>query len=168
MKTIYIVLVLTLGLSWSCSSKIYLPRSNPYRLNQFDEIIILKNDYSYIIPFHKYPGYNEIRYMVKDTVPAIEPVFSLIKKELRSLGYTCTIYNSLPEIDHKAIYISYQDYWEWDFKRYMHLMVMNVFNPNDELIFRVVSYSNHKGFHNFPTPTKQIPLMIEELSKHLN
>jgi hypothetical protein len=167
MKTIPLVLLFVFLMSLSCSSEIYLPKSYDTRLIPFDEIIILKNDYSYIIPFNKTPGHNEIRYMVKDTVPAIEPTFSFIREELGNHGFKSTVWNSAPEIDDHSIYLTYQDYWRWDFKRYMHMMVICIFKPNNELIFKVVSHSSPKGFHNFPTPQKQIPLMIDKLSKHL-
>ena len=105
--------------------------------------------------------------MVRDTVPAIEPSSSIIEKELPQHGYSCTIRSSSPDPDNSAIYLSYQDYWERDLKKYMHLMVISVFNSQDKLIYKVVSHSNPKGFHNYPTPAKQLPLMIDELSKHL-
>ena len=167
MKTISLVLLLTLVLSLSCSSTIYLPRTNELNLTQFDEIIILKNDYSYIMHSRGDPGYNEVRYMVKDTVEAIEPVFSLIRKELTKQGFSCSIWESKPGKGDNFIYLSYQDYWKGGLKNFMKIMVISVFNPKDELIYKIVSFCDTKGFHNYPTPTKQVPLMIEELSKHL-
>lgn len=161
---ILVLLILLLILS-SCSTKQFLIHSSTQDINHNGNIFVLSNDSSFIIPVAVYPTFHVIDNFVINAKPAIYKIDSLICTEVAKQNIKCTIVNDLADIEKGAYYIRYQDYWAWDFKKYMHVLKISL-NKSDKEVKCVVSQGNTAGMHDYPNPKKQVPLLIEMILKN--
>ncbi|WP_439185919.1 hypothetical protein [Carboxylicivirga taeanensis] len=146
---------------YSCSTKLYL--SGDKERVELNNILIIKNPNSYKMGLGKCPKYEYVDRYVRDTIPAKRPIADLLSKELLKYGIESKIIETIPE-DYNSktqTIISYKDYWTNDFKNYMHILVMTIKTNSKE--FKIISEGNTKGFHNYPNPEKQIPIMIKKI-----
>jgi hypothetical protein len=163
MKKFLLFFSLVLLLS-SCKTKQYLIKSTDQDLSRIKRILVIKNEYSNIIPVGIYPQYRIIDDFVVKKVPAIADISNLICNELSAREIDCEIVNNLSEVDLETYYIIYQDYWAWDFKKYMHVLKIRLCKSGRE-IKSVASQGNSGGMHDYPNPKKQVPLLIDLLLK---
>ena len=78
----------------------------------------------------------------------------------------CEIVDSLNFAAAKDKYfITYADYWTWDFKDYMHLLKVRVLDENKNVIVIGVSEGNTAGMHDAPMPQKQVPVILDLIMK---
>ncbi len=122
--TLYIITLLTL---FSCSTKQYILKSTEQDLSQIKKILVVKNDYSSIIPVGIYPSYENIDDFVTNKTPAIDDISKLICVEMNKRNIDCAIVLDSSEITNNTYYIQYQDYWAWDFKMYMHVLKIKLY-----------------------------------------
>ena len=127
-------------------------------------INVLQNESSLVIPMGVYPSYDEIDDYVKDARPAFLAIESLISTELNKYGISTTIVNNEASINN-SFYIKYQDYWAWDFKRYMPVLKISMFDTLKKELITVISEGNTMGMHDYPNPKKQIPVLINLMMK---
>ena len=146
---------------YSCSTKQFV--SSSARPDQKADFLIVKNDTSRIIPAGVYPDQKNIeRYVIRKR-SAIQPIDSLIYTELTKKGFTARIVDKGTAFAQGSNYVTYQDYWAWDFKKYMHVLKISFHDPLDgKKIMEVVSQGNKMGMHDYPNPKKQVPLLIEK------
>ncbi len=149
----------------SCSTKQYLIKTCNQDIELKGVVFVIQNDSSFIIPVAIYPKYQIIDDYVINTKPAIDKIELLICNELKKRNINCKIVNDISDIDKDSYYINYQDYWAWDFKKYMHVLKVNLYKSNKKLI-SVVSQGNTGGMHDYPNPQKQVPLLIELILKN--
>ena len=164
MKRIILLSVVLLTIFCSCSTKQYLLKSTDQDLSQIKRILIVNNDFSNIIPAGIYPSYENIDDFVKKKDTAISDISDLICTELVKRQISCDIAYKQLEIDNETYHIEYQDYWTWDFKKYMHVLIIRLYKNGIE-IKSVASQGNGAGLHDYPIPEKQIPLLIDLLLK---
>jgi len=164
MKRLTLLFVVILTIFCSCSTKQYLLKSTDQDLSQIKRILIVNNDFSNIIPVGIYPSYENIDDFVTKKDSAISDIPELVCVELLKRQINCEIAYEHSEINNETYYIEYQDYWAWDFKKYMHVLKMKLYKNGIE-IKTVASQGNGAGMHDYPTPEKQIPLLIDLLLK---
>ncbi len=158
------IFIVTSILFWSCSTKQYLISTNQQDLTQIQKISVVKNDISFVIPVGIYPNYKNIDDFVIKKVPAISDIETLICSELKKRNINCEIVNETLSNNDETYYIKYQDYWAWDFKKYMHVLKISILK-NGSVVRSVVSQGNTAGMHDYPNPEKQVPLLIELILK---
>ena len=146
---------------YSCSTKQYISTTPNYTPETIDKIFIIKNNESHIIKSGIYPIHEIIESYVKYSEPSIVRIDSLIYQELTKRNIDCQIIeeSALKYIDEK--YITYQDFWAWDFSMYMHILKINIFTSDHKRIIKVASQGNTAGMHNYPSPEGQVPLLID-------
>jgi hypothetical protein len=156
------LLVTTFAL-YSCSTKQFVSSFSPVRPDQKADFLIVRNDTSMIIPVGIYPDQRDIeRYVVRKR-KAIHPIDSLIYTELTNRGLSVSIVNKGTGFTQGSNFVTYQDYWAWDFKKYMHVLKISFYDPlNGKKILQVSSQGNKMGMHDYPNPKKQVPVLIEK------
>ena len=119
-----------------------------------------------IIPVGVYPDQKDIEKFVVRKQPSIQRIDSLIFTELINNGYTARIVDKRTEFKQGSNHVTYQDYWAWDFKKYMHVLKIFFYSPETgEKILEVVSQGNKMGMHDYPNPRKQVPVLMEKALK---
>lgn len=113
-----------------------------------------------------YPGY----YMAaEDPAPVKEELIGdtaeVIKAELEKRGIKATIAQKGDEPDDFDIIVQYYDTWRWDFKKILDKLQIYFIAPTGDKILAKSTFtiSENKETHNFPTPKKEVPKMIEEI-----
>lgn len=91
---------------------------------------------------------------------------TLICLELSKRNIFCEITYVERTISGDTYFIRYHDYWNWDLKNYMPVLFLSLQNSQGRELIRVASQANKSGMHDYPTPAKQIPLLIELLLKN--
>jgi len=148
---------------YSCSTKQLVSSFSQTRPDQKADFLIVTNDTSMIIPVGIYPDQRDIERYVVRMKTAIQPIDSLIYTELINKGFTARIVKKGFGFTQGSNYVTYQDYWAWDFKKYMHVLKISFHDPLDgKKILEVVSQGNKMGMHDYPNPKKQVPLLIEK------
>ena len=163
-KKISLLFITVLILFSSCSTKQILNRFTYKDLSEIKRIFVVKNDSSNIIPLGVYPKYQVIDGYVTKKEPAKGNISGRICYEFRNRQISCERINDKSLIGENEFYIEYQDYWTWDMKKYMHVLIIRLYKSNVE-IRNVVSQGNTSGIHNYPNPEKQIPSLIDLLLK---
>ncbi len=155
---------------WSILTKPF--RTKQYRLcakdyDRFDvkHINILRNNDSLIIPSGVYPSYDEIDNYVKYSKPSLFAIDNLLASELKRHGITTNIIENVNDIE-DSYRLEYQDYWAWDFKKYMPVLVITLLNQKNEEVLSVISEGNTMGLHDYPNPKKQVPLLVDLLFEY--
>ena len=148
----------------SCGTKQILNRFTYNDLSKMKRILVVKNDSSNIIPPGAYPKYQVIDHYVTKKEPAKGNIAGRICYELRNRKISCNRISDKALIGDNEFYIEYQDYWIWDMKKYMHVLIIRLYKSGVE-IRNVVSQGNTSGLHNYPNPEKQIPSLIDLLLK---
>lgn len=159
-----IPLFLVLGIALcSCRTQQLLFSSDSDGLDKQYEFVVVRNDTSRIIPVAVYPEHKLVDQFVIRAVPAIVRIDSLIYHELVQRGLSVRIVNQDKNFQNGFNYITYQDYWAWDFKKYMHVLKIRFYNPkNGEQLMEMVSEGNKMGMHDYPNPRKQVPGLIDK------
>ncbi|WP_439584927.1 hypothetical protein [Dyadobacter bucti] len=163
MKSRLLLIIAIAFTFYSCSTKQYITASFKSAVDKKLEFIIVRNDLSLIIPVGVYPDQKFIEKYVVRSQPAIARIDSLIYNELTKRGFTARIVN--PGVLHLpgSNYIKYQDYWAWDFKKYMHVLKIYFYGPeNEKKVLEAVSQGNKMGLHDYPNPKKQVPVLMEK------
>jgi hypothetical protein len=161
-----IPLLLLVALFSSCRTTQLVKSHSSTRPDLKSEFVIVSNDTSMIIPVGVYPDQKDIEKFVFRMQPAIQPVDSLILGELIKKGYNARIVSKGTGFKQGSNYIAYQDYWAWDFKKYMHVLKIFFYSPeNGKKILEVVSQGNKMGLHDYPNPKKQVPVLIDKILK---
>lgn len=146
----------------SCSTKHYLVKNTKNEKIKVEQISIVNNNISKVIPTGVFPKYQDIEYSVISQRINYHNIDSLIYNELIRNNIKCKISNT-QSIKSNSYYIKCQDYWAWDFKQYMPVLRIDIYNSNHNLVFSVVSEGNTAGLHDFPNPENQIPDLIKLL-----
>ncbi|MCE7040264.1 hypothetical protein [Dyadobacter sp. CY312] len=166
MKFRFIPLVLSVAFFYSCRTTQLVKSHSSTRPDLKSEFVIVSNDTSMIIPVGVYPDQKDIEKFVVRKQPSIQRIDSLIFTELINKGHTARIVGKKTEFEQGANYVTYQDYWAWDFKKYMHVLKIFFYSPESgEKILEVVSQGNKMGMHDYPNPRKQVPVLIEKALK---
>ena len=148
---------------YSCSTKQLVSSFSSTRLDHQADFVIVRNDTSMIIPVGIYPDQKDIERYVVRMQPAIQPIDSLIYNELTKKGFTASIVNKGFSFTPGSNYVTYQDYWAWDFKKYMHVLKISFHDPlYGKKILEVASQGNKMGLHDYPNPKKQVPALMEK------
>lgn len=148
---------------YSCHTKQLVASFSVTRPNQNADFLIVRNDTSMVIPVGVYPDQRDIERYVVRMRPAVQSIDSLILSELTRKGLQARIVDKKTRFTQGANYVTYQDYWAWDFKKYMHVLKIFFYDPlNGEKILEVVSQGNKMGLHDYPNPKKQVPGLIEK------
>lgn len=96
-----------------------------------------------------------------------EDIDKKIINELQKQNYFPIIINDISEIiEQESIVIIAKDVWQWDFRYYMHILKVYIYNKNGtdlKLAAIIGSEGNSSGIHNFPMPDKEIPRIIERV-----
>lgn len=164
MKNVSLLFIAVMILFNSCGTKQILNRFAYKDLSQIKRIFVIKNDSSNIIPLGVVPKYQVIDGYVIKKEPAKDNISGIICYELRNRKISCERINDKVLIGDNDFHIEYQDYWTWDFKEYMHVLIIRLYQSDVE-IRNVVSQGNISGMHNYPNPEKQIPTLIDLLLK---
>lgn len=163
MRSLAIAIALCSALCLSCATRVYLNESSGIPKRQYDSLVILKNPVSLVIPVAIYPEYKDIKYHVKGGMPAVVKIDSMLQTGLEATGINSLVRDTIDVLDSTTLYLVYQDYWAWDLKKYMHVLWIGVYDSGENLKLEVISQGNTAGLHDFPTPQKQVPIMIQEL-----
>ncbi len=91
---------------------------------------------------------------------------TLLCGELSKRNIFCEISYGERTIPEDTYLIRYHDYWNWDLKNYMPVLFLSLQNSKGKELIRVGSQANRSGMHDYPTPAKQIPLLIDLLLKN--
>ena len=150
-------------LSMSCKTKLLVVGPSNFHGQGVRSMIVLPSTGSYIFPASVYPLHDQIDAFVLRTVPPIHRIDSLICAELGKKNVGCTIIAPGGSIPEDAYTITYKDYWSWDFRRYMHVLKIYVFDRQGNCVIEVVSQGNTSGMHDYPRPEKQVPGLINLL-----
>lgn len=167
MKPIFFTIAFCSIICLSCSTKIYLNETPRNPTSQYDSLVILRNPVSAVIPVARYPKYKDVKYHVKGVMHAIERIDSMLYVGLIENNIPCIMQDSIEVFDKNTLYLVYQDYWAWDLKKYMHVLWIGVYDYEENQLFEVASEGNTAGIHDFPTPQKQVPLMVQKLAAKL-
>lgn len=150
---------------WSKLTKPF--RTKHYRFTALDDlkiniknISIVHNDNSLIIPMGVYPSHEEINDFVKDSRPSISRIDSLISIELLKHRISSIIVNDSDDIEN-SYYLEYQDYWAWDFKKYMPVLEISLFDSENNELISVISEGSTSGMHDYPSPKKHVPILVD-------
>ena len=165
MKYFYPALLGIMLTFYACSTKQYVTTSSAKRIDKSVDFVIIKNDFSLIIPAGRYPAHTIIQNFVVRSQPAISRIDSLIYFELKGKGFNAIIIAG-QELQQKpgVNYIKYQDYWAWDFKKYMHVLKIFLYEGESKAaIMEAVSQGNKMGMHDYPNPKKQVPILVEKI-----
>jgi len=150
----------------SCQTKTYILKSKDYHLDTSRPYVVLENKTSFVLPDKVFPPYQNIDVFVVGKKPAFYRIDSLICQELARRKMKCEIVDSLNFAAAKDKYfITYADYWTWDFKDYMHLLKVRVLDENKNVIVIGVSEGNTAGMHDAPMPQKQVPVILDLIMK---
>lgn len=147
----YLIIIVTLS---SCGTKQYVVKNTTTKMDISKEIVVIKNNFSQVIPAAVYPKYQYIDDYVTKSTPAVYSIDSLICVELSKRNIECRIIDEYSLLGISSNYIKYQDYWAWDFKKYMHVLKITIYDPDNNEIISVASEGNTAGMHDFPNPEK--------------
>jgi hypothetical protein len=165
-RLISIIIFLLLLLTTSCSTNLFVVDSKNINIDKTKEFIIIQNPQSKFFAVGIYPSYKTIDQFVINSRPSIQRIDSLILKELLKNNIRCSIANEVNKSTNENVfYIKYQDYWSWDFKTYMHLLTISLFDNYDQELSEYVSQGNTAGMHDYPMPSKQVPRLVEMMLK---
>jgi len=159
-RSIFIFCLFLLNAS-SCSTKLMVADSKTTRIDRAKEFIIVQNPQSKIFTVGIYPSYKIIDQFVFDSKPAFQRIDSLILKELviNNIRSEIVDEHEVPKIA-DALYLRYQDYWSWDLKLYMHLLIISLYDASGNKLSEYVSQGNTAGMHDYPMPKKQVPKLV--------
>jgi len=149
----------------ACSTKQVLVESKYNRLENIKSLSVVINDSIKVIPKAVYPPYNKIDQFVIKTDVAFIRTDSILCEELSKRDISCEIIYSKSEVSSESYYLQYQEYWAWDMGQFMPVMKIWLLKDN-ETIRSVASEGNTAGMHDYPTPGKQVPLLIDLLLKN--
>lgn len=88
-----------------------------------------------------------------------------IKKELDKYGIYSTVGTEGEIPKETDLIVVYNDVWRWDFKPVLDKLEIAFISPSsqEEIARATFNIYRNKEIHNFPTPEKEVPKMIEEL-----
>lgn len=168
-SNVWITLLIWLLFLSSCKTSVFVANSKVDIILPDREFLIIHNTKSNIFPAGIYPNYKQIDEFVFTTKLSIQKIDSLIFKEFDKRSIRCKIidenYLLNAQIDPNEYILRYQDYWSWDFKPFMHILIISIFSPTDNKLSDYVSQGNTSGMHNFPLPEKQVPELIALILK---
>ncbi|MCK9399978.1 MAG: hypothetical protein M0Q51_08320 [Bacteroidales bacterium] len=162
--TIWFTWLIGLLIFSSCKTSVFVANSTIDRIIPDKEFLIIHNSKSNIFPAGIYPNYKQIDQFVFTSKPSIQRIDSLIYNELVKFHISCEITNEQNLLNAhpntNEYIIKYQDYWSWDFKPFMHILIISIYDTSNNKLSEYVSQGNTAGLHNFPTPAKQVPELI--------
>ncbi len=90
---------------------------------------------------------------------------TIIKQELENHGIKAIIGKKGEEPKDFDLIVEYKDKWRWDFKKILDELEILFISPNGDEILAKSNFSIYKNkeLHNYPTPEKEVPKMINEL-----
>lgn len=148
----------------SCKTSVFVANSKIDRISPDKEFLIIHNPRSNMFPAGIYPNYKQIDAFVYTSKPSVQRIDSLIYNELVKSHVSCRIIDEEFMLNTQAksneYVIRYQDYWSWDFKPFMHILIISIYDSSKNKLSDYVSQGNTGGMHNFPTPEKQVPELI--------
>ena len=150
----------------SCNTRLLVVGPSSFHAAEAHRMVVVPSTGSYIFPASVYPLHDRIDGFVLRTVPPIHRIDSLICAELGKKNVECRINAPGGAIPEDAYTITYKDYWSWDFRRYMHVLKIYVFDRQGNCVIEVVSQGNTSGMHDYPRPEKQVPGLINLLLEH--
>ncbi|RDC64590.1 hypothetical protein [Adhaeribacter pallidiroseus] len=91
----------------------------------------------------------------------------VIKKELEKIGISAEIGNKEIIPEGFDLIVMYNDTWRWDFKKVLDKLEIVFISPDgrEELARSTFNIYPNKELHNFPTPEKEVPKMLNQLLK---
>jgi len=159
---IFCLFILLVG---ACTTKVLITKMPTNQIDTSKMFIIQTNKESKIIATGIYPTHKTIDQFVTNTKPSFQRIDSLLYNEFRKRNIKAIIQvKPDPQVygNQDNIYlIKYQDYWGWDFKMFMQLLKVDVYNLDGYPISEYVSQGNTAGIHNFPMPAAEVPKLVE-------
>lgn len=153
----------------SCTTKLVVTKVPTCNIDPSKLFAIIKTESSEIISSGIYPTYKTIDQFVINTKPSLQRIDSLFYKELTKRGLKAILFSnqeSVNKADQNTYYIiKYQDYWGWDFKMFMQLLKVGLYDNKGNLISEYVSQGNIAGMHDYPMPTSQVPKLVDMILK---
>lgn len=150
----------------SCKTQLIVMNYENTKIDTSKEFLVLHNDNSIILKNATYPPYWNIDQFVKKSEKSEIRIDSLIYREFIKRKLKCSIIYDKNMLMKEDMYlIKYQDYWTWDFKRYMHMLIIYVNDFNKYEKIKCISQGNMLGLHQYPMPVTQVPALINELFK---
>ena len=162
----FILILCIIVITTSCSTNLFVVNSKISKIDTSKEFIIIQNPQSKFFSVGAYPSYKVIDQYVFASKPSFQRIDSLIYKELVKNNIRCRISNdgSL-STNENVFYIKYQDYWSWDFKNYMHLLILTLCDNLGNELSEYVSQGNTAGVHDYPMPGRQVPKLVDLMLK---
>jgi hypothetical protein len=168
-KYLWITLLIGLIFLFSCKTSVFVANSKIGSFTPDREFLIIHNTKSNVFPVGIYPNYKQVDDFVYSTKPSIQRIDSLIFNEFARFKVLSKIideeYLLNTQPNPNEYIIRYQDYWSWDFKPFMHILIISIYDSSDNKLADYVSQGNTAGLHNFPTPAKEVPELIALILK---
>jgi len=163
-SNIWIILIIWLLFLSSCKTSVFVANSKMDKDTPGNGFLIIHNETSNMFPAGIYPNYKQIDAFVYTSKPSIQRIDSLILNELVKAHVSSKIideeYLLNVQVNSNEYIIRYQDYWSWDFKPFMHILIISIYDSSNNKLSDYISQGNTGGMHNFPTPAKQVPELI--------
>ena len=90
---------------------------------------------------------------------------TIIKQELEKHGIYSVIGKRGDKPEGFDLIVEYTDTWRWDFRKILDRLEINFISPTGDSIIAKSTFNIYKNkeLHNFPTPEKEVPKMINQL-----
>ncbi len=156
-------------LLYSCAGTIQTVKQFQQPITNYTKAYIVSADNSQYIKF-KFGVIIPYAYIVLPDDPAqkhekIGNTDIVIKQELEKYGIKTDIGKEGDVPKDIDLIVLYNDTWRWDFKKILDRLDIVFISPIDKKEIAKSTYNIYKNkeLHNFPTPEKEVPIMIKEL-----
>ncbi|MBN1601757.1 MAG: hypothetical protein JW915_09120 [Chitinispirillaceae bacterium] len=87
-----------------------------------------------------------------------------IKEHLEKLGYMVSLGDIASIPDSADILVTYEDYWQWDFTKYLKYLRIEFLNTTNKKRVILGEYVAHQGeFHDYPMSKREVPNVIDSI-----
>lgn len=138
---------------------------------KYSKAYIISSDQSEYVKFKfgtfTYFGYIPPADGPSETRERIGNTDTIIKYELEKRGISATLGKKGDTPEGYDLIVTYDDIWRWDFKKILQHLDIYFISPRGDSVLATSTFDIYynKELHNFPTPKKEVPKMIEELLK---
>jgi hypothetical protein len=133
------------------------------------KVLIIKSDASSYIPFQMGNIIGGMYFPPTTSTVKEKPVIGntdiVIKKELEKRGFEVYIAGDKPITNDFQLVVRYKDTWKWDMSDYMPYLEIYFMDAATLKTNARTSYANSSETHDYPTPEKTIPKMLDDLLK---
>lgn len=153
----------------SCGGTIKTTQYAEQTKAEFTKAYIVSAENSQYIRF-KFGKITPLGYLPPDDDPAEEREVIgntdlVIQQELKKHGIHSVIGKKEDVPEDFDLIVHYSDTWRWDFKKILDRLEIAFVSPDGKSVLAKSSFNIYKNkeLHNFPTPEKEVPKMIEQL-----